>query len=486
MAKVLDSRITAAVILIAAMLSCSGREVPVLRVVDWETRKMVELTGERTKPVNFYDADFVILGGGLGGIAAALSICSSGRTALLVEESDRIAGCFSYRDTTQYSESDFVETSGTSLSYQTFRRMIREWYEEKSAAPPVLFSELYADIPDFGSDNFCFETEAALDVINDMLESNIEKGKLSIIKRHKVAKIVTFNNRIASLLAVDLDNLVTNQITGWMFVDATRTGYILPILGLEHTSGRESREETGEPHAFETADSLMTDTFMFCPVNRPTGDSEKLLECYVADLDSQAPQGPGGYLSFPFGDVSRRIEAYTRIREQDISASSNEGPRARFFKDSVGIGYYPITIPSDTPGTGPTVVETKPFQIPLSALVPVGYTNLLSGGRTLGATYVASTAYMAPSVEWTIGEAAGEAAAYCAGYKIYTHELVESPIHVRGLQDWLVTKRSVPIYWYDDVHPGDEDFSVAQLKPFDEPDFFQRQTTLHYHDGPAD
>ena len=45
-------------------------------------------------PSNFFDADFVIIGGGLGGIAAALSICSSGRTVILVEETDRIAGCF--------------------------------------------------------------------------------------------------------------------------------------------------------------------------------------------------------------------------------------------------------------------------------------------------------------------------------------------------------------------------------------------------------
>ena len=42
-----------------------------------ENKKLIVLTGERTKPSNFFDADFVIVGGGLGGIAAALSICSS-------------------------------------------------------------------------------------------------------------------------------------------------------------------------------------------------------------------------------------------------------------------------------------------------------------------------------------------------------------------------------------------------------------------------
>jgi hypothetical protein len=242
---------------------------------------------------------------------------------------------------------------------------------------------------------------------------------------------ITFNNRIASLQAIDLDNLVCNQITGWMFVDATRDGYILPIVGIEHDTGTESRSETGEPHAPAVADTLMTTEFIFCPYKHPTDEGGQTEDCSSPNSRREHPRNREACgLS---GGLRNAYRSVTRIDEQDIAAEYNPGPRAKFFRDSVGIGYHPIVIP---PGDGisPATIPTKPFQIPFGALVPIHYTNYLSGGMTIGATYVASRAYHAPSVEWAIGEAAGEAAAYCAGYKIYTHELLETPDHVRGAE----------------------------------------------------
>ena len=37
------------------------------------------------------------------------------------------------------------------------------------------------------------------------------------------------------------------------FVDATELGDLLPLTGTEHVLGAESRSETGEPHAPESA-----------------------------------------------------------------------------------------------------------------------------------------------------------------------------------------------------------------------------------------
>ena len=99
------------------LFSCEKKAVPILKVVDTENKKLIVLTGKRTELVNFYNADFVILGGGLGGIAAALSICSSGRTAILVEETNRIAGCFAFQDTSLYTENRFVETSSREVCF---------------------------------------------------------------------------------------------------------------------------------------------------------------------------------------------------------------------------------------------------------------------------------------------------------------------------------------------------------------------------------
>lgn len=462
------------------LVSCSDTPVDYIRTIDVENNRMIMLAGEKVKGVNFYEADFVVLGGGLGGIAAALSICSSGRTVVLVEETDRIAGCFSYQDTSRYSENRFVETSGTTLSYQTFRTRIKEWYAAKSMKQPEFFSGRFDGMNDFANTSFCFETDAALDVIGDMLAENVKREKLTIIRRHKVAKVITYSGRIASLLTIDLDKHVCDQVTGWMYVDATRHGDILPLAGIEYVSGVESSSVTGEPHAPAMADSLFDATFLYAPFVPPMSSDKPLKETVVADLKIGTPPATTGYATFIAGPLSRRIAAFETLTEKDISAESNDGPRAKFVSDSIGIGYYPISVSADISGGDEMDIPVKPFQIPLGALISKTLTNYISGGITLGVSYLVSTACRAPSTEWTIGEAAGEIAAYCAGYKVNTHELFESPEHVRGLQDWLVTKRVVPIYWYDDVKPGDKDFAEAQMKPFDEPGHNETSTTLHY------
>ncbi len=455
------------------LVSCSKEPLEVLSVVDEDQGRMIRLSGEKTKPANFYDADFLVLGGGLGGIAAALSICSSGRTVVLVEESDRIAGCFDQPDTTLFSDNSLIESSGASRSYQEFRKGIREWYKEKKEQPPELFSELFSGIAEFESDQFCFETEAALKVINDMMASNIKRGKLTVIKRHKIAKVVTFSSRIASLHAIDMDNLVVSQFTGWMIVDATRSGYLMPIAGIDFNHGRESSRDTGEKLAPVSIGSHEPLRYLHCT---PPDDDSGVAVC---DISESSQPSTEFMVEIPVYRYPRRMKGFYRISEQDILKSYHEGPRGKFFRDSVGIGFYPVML--DEPDGGRHVAETVPFQVPLSALIPERFANYIAGGRILSSTFVASKAYMSPSVEWTIGEAAGEAAAYCAGYKINTHDLLQTPEHVRGLQDWLVTKRGVPIYWYDDVTPSDPDFAEAQLRPFDESGYNEAQTTLHYH-----
>ncbi len=176
----------------------------------------------------------------------------------------------------------------------------------------------------------------------------------------------------------------------------------------------------------------------------------------------------------------RRIKAFVRITEQDISAEYVSGPRARFFRDSIGIGYSPVIVPVKENGGKHIIIGTKPFQIPLRALIPPKYTNFIAAGKNIGTTYLASTAYNAPSVVWAVGEGAGGLAAYCAGRTISTHELMNSEPNIASFHEWLVKIRGIPIYWYDDVMAGDPDFAEAQLKPFKDLEYHEKAKTLHF------
>ena len=461
---------------LVCMTNCGGKEPKVIRAVDRQNMKMIVLTGERTGFNNFYDADFIILGGTPGGIAAALAVCLSGRTAVLVEETDRIAACFAGQDTSEYFDSKLMETTGSSERYRTFRSKIKAWYEKRSRKQPESLSSVFSNHKDFGVENFCFETEAAIDVINEMIEKHIKRGRLTILKRHKIAEVVDYSQRIASLNAVDLDNKVVNQITGWMFIDATETGDILALAGIEHVTGRESSADTGEPHAPDVADS--TDAFEY--YYYPDIDKNGTADYYEVDLLKDKPDNMDSYASVALVKEPRRIKAFARITEQDISAEYVSGPRARFYRDSIGIGYSPVVVPVKENEKKHIIIGTKPFQIPLRALIPPKYTNYLAAGKNIGTTYIASTAYNAPSVVWAVGEGAGGLAAYCAGRNINTHELMNSEPDIASFHEWLVKIRGIPIYWYDDVMAGDPDFAEAQLKPFNDPEYYEKAKTLHF------
>ena len=125
-------------------------------------------------------------------------------------------------------------------------------------------------------------------------------------------------------------------------------------------------------------------------------------------------------------------------------------------------------------------IETKPFQIPFGALIPIRFENVLAGNGNIGATYIAASALKTPEIEWAIGEAAGIAAALLGGYKITTQKFLSDPDKLRFFQRYLVKRFRVPIYWYDDVGPNDPDFVKAQLHPFENPAYHDSARTLHY------
>ena len=458
---------------------CSKKEVRVLRAFDAKNKKLIVISGRNAVTKNFYEkADFVVLGGRLGGIAAALALCSTGREVILVEESDKITGCFAGDDTLSFAEGELIEKTGSSRSYKTFRSKINEWYKNKSLIPPSIAPEFSPALGNFRFRNFCFETEAAIDVINEMLEKNEKNGKLTILYRHKIAEVKTIKNRVASIFTIDLDNKVVDMVSGWFFIDASEQGDLLTMTGIETVSGMESKSETHEPHAPDKADSLSFQEFFICPDYEVDGKKKIVDQTAVFDVEKiAAPQKTDRY-QFTVMKEPRRIVPVTRISEEDFSAENQKGPRAKFFNDSIGIGYTYLKVRM-TDGQE-AFIETKPFQIPFGALIPVKAENVLVANGNIGATYIAASALKTPEIEWAVGEAAGVAGTICGGEKISSQVLRSNPEKMHFLQHYLITKFGAPVFWYDDIGPDDPDFTKAQSKPFQDPAYYKAAENLHY------
>jgi hypothetical protein len=142
---------------------------------------------------------------------------------------------------------------------------------------------------------------------------------------------------------------------------------------------------------------------------------------------------------------SRRIRAVRTIVEQDVGVEAREGlVGAENFVDSVGIGQYRIDLHPSTGGRNYVDVASWPFQIPLSALLPVRVTNLLPAGKNIGSTHITNGCYRLHPVEWNIGEAAGALAAFCLDGKLEPREVREG--HLQDYQR-LLTGLGVELAW---------------------------------------
>jgi len=173
--------------------------------------------------------------------------------------------------------------------------------------------------------------------------------------------------------------------------------------------------------------------------------------------------GTGDGLSqFPYIRESRRIRARRTIVEQEVSAHHQHGPRAAHFADSVGVGWYPIDIHRSGPDDVGASCRTKPFQIPLGALLPVRVGNLIAAAKNIGTTHITNGCYRLHPIEWNIGEAAGELAALALELRVApaaVHERVEL---LARLQRRLLGQ-GVPIAWLTDVGGDAPLFIGSQL-----------------------
>lgn len=167
-----------------------------------------------------------------------------------------------------------------------------------------------------------------------------------------------------------------------------------------------------------------------------------------------------GLSLYPYIRESRRIRAVEAIREQDISAVYQKGPRGKWFPDSVGIGFYPIDIHSCSKKDFTS--GTKPFELPLGALVPVKIQNLIAASKDIGTTHITNGAYRLHPIEWAIGEAAGRLATLAVKSGQTPQAIAADKTLTSALQFDLVNQ-GAPIYWFDDLKISDPAFSAAQF-----------------------
>lgn len=234
-----------------AALTAAAQGVP------WDRSALGRVAGREVT------ADVAIVGGSLGGCAAALAALEAGRTVVLTESTDWIGGQLTSQGVPP-DEHPWIEQFGANRSYRTLREGIRRYY--KTHYP--LTAEALADPalnPGLGSvSKLCHEPKVALAVLTAMLAPHVSAGRLTVLLEHDPVRAEVEGDRVRSVEVRDRRTGDTRTLVAPYFLDATELGDLLPITGTEFVTGYETRTETGEERAPEQGQPDNHQAFTVC------------------------------------------------------------------------------------------------------------------------------------------------------------------------------------------------------------------------------
>jgi hypothetical protein len=208
-------------------------------------------------------ADVVIIGGGLGGVAAALSAAEAGLAVVLTEETDWLGGQATAQGV-PLDEHPWIERFGCTAKYRVLRDGIRRYYRDWY--PLRAQSRRHRELnPGTGLVGFlCAEPRVMLAVIEAQLAPYVSSGRLRILLRHRAIAAHVEGDRIVSVELRDQGDGEVFTVSGRYFIDATEIGDLLPLSEAEYVTGSEAKSETGEEHADSTARPLNMQAFTVC------------------------------------------------------------------------------------------------------------------------------------------------------------------------------------------------------------------------------
>ena len=198
--------------------------------------------------------DVLIVGGGTGGIAAALSVASLGKSVCLTEETDWIGGQLTAHGISEFDEHLHIEFAGGTKTYYQLRNGIRDYYHQNYVLSEEAKKEKFFNPGTCWVSRLAFEPKIGLSVLNQLLDPHKKNGLLSIYLRTKIHSAECELDSISNILTYNFDSGEWIRFHPKYVLDATEIGDVIPLVGAEYVSGYESKAQTGEPHARDVAD----------------------------------------------------------------------------------------------------------------------------------------------------------------------------------------------------------------------------------------
>jgi len=192
--------------------------------------------------------DILIVGGGLGGIAAALAALQMGRHVLMTEETNWIGGQLTAQAVPP-DEHPWIEATGCTASYQRFAQGVRDYYRQYYPLRSEVRSRTVFNPGQGNVSRLCHEPRVALAVLEGMLAPYRSGGQLTLLLQHRPVAVEMDGDRARAVTLVDDSSGEQVTIQAPFIIDATELGDLLELGDVEHVIGAESQAQTGELHA---------------------------------------------------------------------------------------------------------------------------------------------------------------------------------------------------------------------------------------------
>ncbi|HLH55037.1 MAG TPA: FAD-dependent oxidoreductase [Verrucomicrobiae bacterium] len=209
------------------------------------------------------EADLVVIGGGVGGCAAAISAAQNGLRVIVTEETSWIGGQLTSQAVPP-DENPWIETFGGTRSYLQFRRGIRDYYQRHYPLTSEARATPFLNPGNGWVSRLCHEPRVALAVLHEMMAALLSSGRIRILLRHRAVDAEVDSAHVKAVRVRNLETGNFHVLRGAFFADATELGDLLPMTKTEYVTGAESRAETGEPHAPEHGSAANQQAFTCC------------------------------------------------------------------------------------------------------------------------------------------------------------------------------------------------------------------------------
>ena len=273
------------------------------------------------------DADLAVIGGGLGGVAAALTAARLGRRVVLTERDSWLGGQLTVQGVPP-DEHPWIETHAASPSYTELREGIRSHYRrhypltDEALADPVLN-------PGAGFvSRLCHEPRVAALVLEQMISPLLASGRLVYLREHEPIAVERAGESISAVLVRSLRTHQECRIRATLVADATELGDLLELAEIDHVIGAEARSEHGELHAPEVADPGDQQAITWCcaldwsPETQNLVPRPELYERYATVVPSFWPGPQLSLDDLEPGSLQRRTRPLFVVRPGDAEHST--------------------------------------------------------------------------------------------------------------------------------------------------------------------